>query len=180
MVFAPESPRSVSLANALRLNSLHGATVGVFRNAPIEQIDHFAAVLGLAAVQLHGDEDASYARKLARRLPADCEVWKAVTVGRGVPGSFAAADRLVFDTGSGGSGRSFDWSSIKGHPDFARAIVAGGIGSHNALAALRLGSHAIDVGSSTDRKPGEKSPEKIAVLFEALRPPGRERMRACA
>jgi indole-3-glycerol phosphate synthase/phosphoribosylanthranilate isomerase len=43
-----------------------------------------------------------------------------------------------------------------------------------------MGAYAIDVGSAVDRQPGSKSPEKIAALFEALRPRARERLRACA
>ena len=89
-------------------------------------------------------------------------------------------DRLLFDNGGGGSGRSFDWSLIAGHPDIARSIVAGGIGPHNARRARDLGAYAIDVGSAVDESPGVKSATKIASLFEALRPRARERLLACA
>ncbi|OZZ43131.1 phosphoribosylanthranilate isomerase, partial [Klebsiella pneumoniae] len=34
--------------------------VGVFRNAPLEEVAARAQALGLAAVQLHGDEDQAY------------------------------------------------------------------------------------------------------------------------
>ncbi|MBW8786151.1 MAG: hypothetical protein JF593_16260, partial [Novosphingobium sp.] len=56
----------------------------------------------------------------------------------------------------------------------------GGIGPHNAAAARALGAYAIDVGSSVDEIPGEKSAEKIAALFEALRPVSRQKLRQCA
>ena len=39
---------------------------------------------------------------------------------------------------------------------------------------------ALDVGSSVDERPGSKSPKKIAALFDALRSPSRQRLRACA
>jgi indole-3-glycerol phosphate synthase/phosphoribosylanthranilate isomerase len=96
------------------------------------------------------------------------------------PGRFDAADRIVFDHGQGGSGRTFDWSLVRDHPDLSRAVVAGGIGPHNARRAQRLGAFAIDVGSSLDEAPGRKSPEKIGALFDALRPQCRQRLRACA
>jgi indole-3-glycerol phosphate synthase/phosphoribosylanthranilate isomerase len=67
---------------------------------------------------------------------------------------------------------------IEDHADLARSLVAGGIGAHNARAARGLGAYAIDVGSAVDERPGRKSPERIAALFETLRPPARER--ACA
>jgi indole-3-glycerol phosphate synthase/phosphoribosylanthranilate isomerase len=69
---------------------------------------------------------------------------------------------------------------IERHPQLSRAILAGGIGPHNARAARALGPYAIDVGSAVDARLGEKSPEKIADLFDALRPAARERLRACA
>ena len=87
---------------------------------------------------------------------------------------------MLFDNGNGGSGRTFDWSLIERHPKLSRAVVAGGIGAANAAEAQRLGAYAIDVGSSVDAEPGRKSPEKIAALFDALRPPARERLRQCA
>jgi indole-3-glycerol phosphate synthase/phosphoribosylanthranilate isomerase len=34
--------------------------VGVFRNAPLDEVVARAQALGLAAVQLHGDEDQAY------------------------------------------------------------------------------------------------------------------------
>jgi indole-3-glycerol phosphate synthase/phosphoribosylanthranilate isomerase len=89
-------------------------------------------------------------------------------------------DRLLFDNASGGSGRSFDWSLVDSHPELPRAIVAGGIGPSNATAARRLGAYAIDIGSAVDLYPGRKSPERIAELFQAIRPRSRPRLRACA
>ncbi len=41
--------------------------VGVFRNAPLEEVVARAQALGLAAVQLHGDEDRGLYRRAARR-----------------------------------------------------------------------------------------------------------------
>jgi indole-3-glycerol phosphate synthase/phosphoribosylanthranilate isomerase len=139
-----------------------------------------ALLLGLAALQLHGDEDEGYVRTLKERLPARCEIWKAMQVGRSVPGRFDAADRLLFDSGPGGTGKTFDWTLVRDHPTLAEAVVAGGIGPHNARAAQRLGAYAIDAGSALDETPGRKSANKIAALFDALRPASRQRLRACA
>ena len=46
-----------------------------------------------------------------------------------------AADRILFDNGRGGTGETFDWSRIAGRPELPRALLAGGIGAHNARAA---------------------------------------------
>jgi indole-3-glycerol phosphate synthase/phosphoribosylanthranilate isomerase len=179
LVFVPESPRAVSISQAMRLTGLHDRLVGVFRNAPPADVGDCATLLGLAAVQLHGDEDAAYVRALARRLPAGCEVWKALWADA-CRSDFDAADRLVFDSGAGGTGQSFDWDLIGNHARLSQSLIAGGIGRHNAQAAQQLGAYAIDAGSKLDRFPGRKCPDKVAALFEALRPPSRQEMRLCA
>jgi indole-3-glycerol phosphate synthase/phosphoribosylanthranilate isomerase len=153
--------------------------VGVFRDAPLRTLADLATLMNLHAVQLHGHEDAAYVRALRQELPRACEVWTALSVGR-EPLTGRGGDRLVFDNADGGSGRSFDWGMVTRHPQLPQALVAGGIGPHNARAARRLGAFAIDVGSAVDLRPGRKSPDKIAALFEALRTPSRERLRACA
>ena len=182
-VFVPGSPRHVTAREAAPLAGLARRsgmkTVGVFRDAPLNTLADVATLMNLDAVQVHGHEDVEYVRALRRGLPAACEIWTALSVGR-EPLASRGGDRLVFDNADGGSGRSFDWSLIREHPDLPREIVAGGIGAANAHVAQRLGAYAIDVGSSVDVRPGSKSPEKIAALFEALRPPSRERLRACA
>ena len=180
LVFVPESPRSLSLGQAFRLSSGALKRVGIFRNAPLGEVAHKASILGLSAVQLHGGEELDYIRALARQLSRDCEIWKAIEVEGPTAGTCDAADRLLFDSGAGGTGRTFDWFAVQGHPRLADAVVAGGIGPHNAAAAAALGAHAIDVCSSLDERPGLKSSTKIRALFEALRVPSRQELRQCA
>ena len=181
-VFVPGSPRHVTadeaapLAGTARRSGM--LPVGVFRNAPLGTVADIATLLNLHAVQLHGAEDVTYVRTLRRELPPACEIWTALSVGR-EPLASRGGDRVLFDNADGGSGRSFNWALIEFHPELRTGLVAGGIGAHNALSARRLGAYAIDVGSSVDHRPGRKSPEKIAALFEALRPSGR-RLAACA
>jgi indole-3-glycerol phosphate synthase/phosphoribosylanthranilate isomerase len=181
-VFVPGSPRHVTAHEAAPLAGLARQSgmlpVGVFRDAPQRTLSDIATLMNLHAVQLHGHEDAEYVRGLRRELPAACEIWTALSVGR--QPLAGRGDRLVFDNADGGSGRSFDWSEVRRHPDLSRALIAGGIGVRNARAALLLGAYAVDVGSAMDLHPGKKSPEKIAALFDALRPASRERLRACA
>jgi indole-3-glycerol phosphate synthase / phosphoribosylanthranilate isomerase len=180
LVFVPESPRAVSLGQAFALAGAGPASVGIFRNAPVMEVAETATILGLDGVQLHGREDADYVRSLARRLPGDCEIWKALPVEASLPESFDAADRLLFDSGPGGTGRPFDWSLVGGHPRLRSALVAGGIGPANARAATEVGAYAIDVGSTVESRRGVKSPEKIRGLFDALRPQSRQELRICA
>jgi indole-3-glycerol phosphate synthase/phosphoribosylanthranilate isomerase len=183
LVFVPDSPRQVTMAQAMPLAGVARSQgmlpVGVFRDVPVDTVAHAAADLNLQAVQLHGSEDDDYVRALRRELPDSCEIWTVVNVAAG-PLASRGGDRLLFDNGEGGTGRSFDWALIKEHSELPGSLVAGGIGPHNARAAAALGAYAIDIGSAVDASPGRKSPEKIAALFDALRPAAREQLRACA
>ena len=179
LVFVPESPRALTFEQAGALVSEGPKPVGIFRNAPAARVADAATQLNLHAVQLHGQEDGEYVSGLRRLLPDRCEIWGAIDASRALierPG----VDRLLFDHGSGGSGRCFDWTAIADHLDLPNALVAGGIGPANARAAAALGAFAIDVGSAVDASPGVKSSARIAALFDALRPPARRELRACA
>ena len=182
-VFVPGTPRHVSAELAAPLAGMARQAgvlpVGVFRSAPANVVGDVAILLNLHAVQLHGGEDADYVRRLRRQLPRECEIWTALSVGRDALRP-RGGDRLLFDNGNGGTGRSFDWQAIKGHPELSRAIVAGGIGPENARSAAMLGAYAIDCGSAVEAAPGQKSPEKIVALFDALRPTSRLSDRLCA
>jgi indole-3-glycerol phosphate synthase/phosphoribosylanthranilate isomerase len=182
-VFVPGTPRHVSAEQAAPLSGSARRRgmlpVGVFRNAPLEIVADIAALLNLHAVQLHGSEDDDFVRRLRRELDGHCEVWTAVPVGSG-PVAFRGGDRTVFDSGPGGTGRSFDWSRIRNHARLERSLVAGGIGPSTARQAAALGAYAIDIGSATDAVPGIKSPRRIADLFDALRPRSRQELSPCA
>lgn len=182
-VFVPGSPRHVTTQEAAPLAGLARRSgvrpVGVFRDTAPGTVSDIAALMNLHAVQLQGHEDREYVRALRSELNDSCEIWTALSVGR-EPLVGRGGDRLVFDNADGGSGQSFEWNLVEDHPDLPNAIVAGGIGPHNASAARGLGAYAIDVGSALDESPGKKSPEKIAALFEALRPTSRQRMSLCA
>ena len=182
-VFVPGSPRHVTADEAAPLAGLARRSgmrpVGVFRDAPLGTVTDIATLLNLHAVQLHGHESFDYVRGLRRELPRLCEIWTALSVGL-EPLTNRGGDRLLFDHADGGSGRSFAWAMIEGHPELPRALLAGGIGPRNAAPARAVGAYALDVGSSVDLVPGRKSPDRIAALFEALRPEARRPERACA
>ncbi|HUG46589.1 MAG TPA: bifunctional indole-3-glycerol-phosphate synthase TrpC/phosphoribosylanthranilate isomerase TrpF [Sphingomicrobium sp.] len=182
-VFVPGSPRHVTADQAAPLAGEARRAgilpVGVVQDAPIEMAADIATLLNLHALQLHGREDCSYVDALRRQLPASCELWMSVSVGRDSlhrPGGH----RLLFDNGDGGSGRRFDWSRVKDHPRLRQSIVAGGIASSNVREAAALGAYAIDVGSSLDSAPGVKSAARIRELFEALRPGSKTLAGRCA
>ena len=166
-VFVPGTPRAVEATDAAPLiEGAHAAgsrPVGVFRDAPASAVIAAANDLGLAAVQLHGREDAATIEAI--RADFDGEVWTA-----SAPGQDRGGDRLLFDNGPGGTGLQFDWSQLHGVPRLAGAFLAGGIGPDNGRAAQGTGVYGLDVGSRLEIAPGRKDPQRIVALFDALRP----------
>ncbi|WP_437690734.1 bifunctional indole-3-glycerol-phosphate synthase TrpC/phosphoribosylanthranilate isomerase TrpF [Sorangium sp. So ce176] len=191
LVFAEASPRRVTREQAEVVVATAAGLpfVGVFLNQPADFVADTARGLGLRAVQLHGDEDAAFVEALRRALPEGCEVWKAVPMApsgeaAGAAGDAGAgaeaersADRLVFDTRTaqarGGTGRTFTWSAIEGHPARARSLLAGGLNPENIAAARRVGTWALDVSSGVESAPGAKCADLLVRLFDGARGPSR-------
>ena len=177
LVFAAGSPRAVGEAEAARIAAGSPLPLaGVFVNEATARIAALARRLALAAVQLHGDETPDDVAALRPRLPAGCEIWKAVRVRDGIAIPRAAgtgADRILLDAWSagtrGGTGVAFDWGRLADYPDRAHAILAGGIGPENAAAASGIGCWAIDAASGTESAPGVKDAGRMGRLFGALR-----------
>lgn len=181
-VFA-ESKRKVLPAQALRLRlRLAGGIipVGVFVDAPAEDV---AAVYRSGAIkiaQLHGTEDEAYIASL-RDASAEgglppvqvIKVIKSAALEAGIPAD-SSADYFLVDSGAG-SGKTFDWNMLKplcAAPDgsFPRKpwFLAGGIGLDNIAAAMVLRPFAVDVSSGAETD-GLKDREKILRLTAMAR-----------
>ncbi|WP_368160606.1 bifunctional indole-3-glycerol-phosphate synthase TrpC/phosphoribosylanthranilate isomerase TrpF [Aeromonas sp. R5-3] len=179
LIFVAKSPRYVDIPAARAV--MAGAPlsyVGVFRNAQPATLVKTVEALGLAAVQLHGDEDAAYIEGLRALLPAGCQIWKAVGVSLGkesgepLPALDYPADRLLLDTKvgsqSGGTGQAFDWALLA-NLDKAKLMLAGGLNPDNALQAAQVGCLGLDFNSGVESAPGQKDAHKLAAAFAALR-----------
>lgn len=178
-VMVPGTPRAVAPAAVEAILGAARAKVraaGIFRNETPENVNMAARRLGLDAVQLHGDEEVGAYRAI---LPEETEIWAAVQVGAGQVGPRAGADRVLFDSGSGGTGRTFDWSRVEGRDELRRGLLAGGLNPANARAAARLGAWALDVGSGLEAVLGWKDSHRTTAFFEALRPTARSDSLPC-
>jgi indole-3-glycerol phosphate synthase/phosphoribosylanthranilate isomerase len=183
IVMVPNTPRARTCEQAQTIaDAVTIPLVGVFRNEKPMQVAHAAHSLGLAAVQLHGEEDALYIRGLRRMLPVGVEIWAAGAVGVTVPEPWLGADRILYDSKvgnqSGGTGIAFDWSRLDGH-GLAQAVLAGGLNPGNARAASRVGAFALDVCSGVEAGPGRKDEKRLSAFFEALRPVSRREALSC-
>lgn len=172
LIFVEQSKRYVDL-EAARL-TMSGAPlhyVGVFQNHSLNTIIDTVRELGLAAVQLHGDEDQTFVNQLKAVLPDQVEIWKAYGVAQSMPTLLAQnIDRHLLDTkvGSqvGGTGLVFDWSLI-GDP--SKVMLAGGITPFNAQKAAQQGCLGLDLNSGVEQSPGKKDAEKLTQAFIAIR-----------
>ncbi|QDI09068.1 Tryptophan biosynthesis protein TrpCF [Klebsiella electrica] len=170
LIFVPSSPRAVNDAQAQEIvQAAPLRYVGVFRDAPVEEIVVRADNLQLAAVQLHGSEDQTYIDALRAALPDSVQIWKALSVSDTLPArNFAHVDKYVFDNGQGGSGQRFDWTLLQGQ-DLRNVILAGGLGADNCVEAAKSGCAGLDFNSGVESQPGIKDPSKLASVFQTLR-----------
>ena len=185
MVMVPGTPRAVTAAQGEAIAAAAGsaARVAVFRNEKMMAVADAARALGLAAVQLHGAEDAAYIRGLRSMLPEGVEIWAAGPVGAEVPEPRLGADRTLFDTSvggrTGGTGMAFDWARVRGREELGSALLAGGLRPENAAEAARVGAYGLDVCSGVEAAPGRKDPERVGAFFAALRLPVRAELASC-
>ena len=170
-VFAPSRRRVEAKAAAMFKDRLDPRikSVGVFVNedlgAVIAAVD--SGIIDL--VQLHGDEDDEYVKRL--KGSCGCPVIKAVGVGDVLPPLPREPDYLLFDTLSlarGGGGKVFNWDALgryHGLPYF----LAGGLNADNVEDAVkRLSPFAVDVSSGVETK-GEKDEKKIEGFISIVR-----------
>ncbi|WP_218354010.1 bifunctional indole-3-glycerol-phosphate synthase TrpC/phosphoribosylanthranilate isomerase TrpF [Alteromonas lipotrueiana] len=180
LIFVSKSPRSVTLEQAQHIvQQTPGRYVGVFVDAPIEQVSQYAHQLGLRAVQLHGHEDPAYRETLKSQLPEGCQLWQALGVSGELPDNFQAiteepaTDKVLLDckvgAQSGGTGKQFDWSLLENITDKSQIALAGGITIDTLTAAQRTGASLVDVNSGVEDAPGQKSSDKLTALFARAR-----------
>ena len=144
--------------------------VGVFVNAPVKLPAELAASGVIRAIQLHGQEDEDYIRRLRELIGGDIPVIQAFSVQTAEDlqrASESSADYVLLDQGSGGTGKTFDWSLAEG---FTRPyLLAGGLGTDNLAEAIeRLSPWAVDLSSSLEIG-GLKDRDKIIEAVNIVR-----------
>ncbi|HXX44320.1 MAG TPA: phosphoribosylanthranilate isomerase [Candidatus Acidoferrales bacterium] len=175
--FYAKSPRHIRPSKArqiVRKLPKRISAVGVFVNEDEEKMRETARTVGLAALQLHGDETPAEVARLRRTLP----VVKAVRAGR----SFRPAQLAKFKRASailldgfdkrrrGGTGKIFDWNVARRARPYGRIFLAGGLTPENIGEAIRTARpYAVDVCSGVEARPGKKDPRRVRALMDAVR-----------
>jgi phosphoribosylanthranilate isomerase len=178
-IFVPSSPRYVGTSLPPEVAALPASItrVGVFRDAPLRQIQEAVEQNGLAAVQLHGDEDDTYLRELRSRIPSVLII-KAIKVAtrsdiESIAERTESPDLYLLDSGAGGTGVPFDWSWLESYQSSIPCILAGGIDPTNIEDAVRVARLTpalvgLDINSRFEVSPGIKDVTKIAEALTRL------------
>ena len=175
-IFA-ESPRLVSAEEARRISIAlpdNVLKVGVFVNAPTEEVLRTAAEVGLDMAQLHGDETPeTVAAVRAGGLP----VMKALRVRNA--GDLADVERFDADLflldaysekARGGTGERFDWPLAKSLKGRGNIVVSGGLAPENVREALDFFEpYGVDASSSLEDAPGKKNEESVRRFIVAAK-----------
>ncbi len=159
-VFA-KSRRMVTMEKATFLKKQLSSSiqsVGVFVNENDNTINQAIKNKVIDIVQLHGDEDENFIKKI------DAPVIKAVKVGDVISQN---ATYILFDNSVAGSGEAFDWSLL---PQTTMPFfLAGGINMSNIKKAMEIiNPYAIDVSSGVETN-GFKDRNKILEIVRTVK-----------
>ncbi len=130
-----------------------------------------AALVRLGAVQLHGDEDVSYAAGIPFPIIKSVTISQPTEAGR--IDMWPRSTTLLLDVhdpaSRGGTGRTIDWAAAAPIAAKRRTLLAGGLTPDNVADAIaRVRPFGIDVSSGVEASPGVKDPARLRALFEAL------------
>ena len=170
LIFEEASPRNVSRETAAGIIAAEPALDYV---AVSRRTSGYGDLVqpGITAVQVHapyqGSLDAE--RELIERVrqEVDVEVWRAVdmTALNDAEGVAELVDRLLLDSGAGGTGERFDWSRIP----TTDALLAGGLTPGNLDEALRTGCLGLDLNSGFEDPRGHKDAAALRRGFATIR-----------
>ena len=170
MVFA-ESPRRLEPEEACAISRALPDTVlkvGVFKNAPRDEVLGAARLCGLDILQFHGEEEAEFCESFS--LP----YLKAVSLSEKIPEDYGhpRCFALLADAPGlqGGSGINCDWELAAAVAAGRRLILAGGLRPDNVGEALRgVRPFGVDVASGIESAPGTKDAELMRRFVQEVK-----------
>jgi phosphoribosylanthranilate isomerase len=172
-VFWPRSPRAVTAEQAAAIAAAlppEVMRVGVFVNESIDGIRRIAALAGLTAVQLHGDEPPAYAGALAWPVLRSVTLDTAAAAGL----AWGGATTFLLDAADverrGGTGQRVDWTRAAALARERRVVLAGGLTPANVAEAIAtVRPCGVDVSSGVEQAPGVKDKEKMVDFLRNAR-----------
>lgn len=174
--FYPPSPRYIAPEDAAGIIAKLPAYVlkaGVFVNESVENIMRVAAISGLTAVQLHGDESPEFIANLKQFT--DLLVIKAIRVTPDFDPRCVlnyGSDAILLDAYSaseyGGTGETFNWDlALEVQKIFPKVYLAGGLSPDNVQqAVLTARPYAVDACSLLESEKGRKDNLAVKKFIE--------------
>lgn len=181
-IFYQKSPRYVlrhmTTAQIKKENNIN--KIGVFVNAPVEEVLQKVDECRLHMVQLHGDETPKYCERIAdyisvikvfRVSDTDSIAWR-------LKDYMEVCDMFMFDTegtGYGGTGKKFNWDKLKDTKIGKPYFLSGGIEPSDVDKLKEFDNNpgakdlfAIDINSKFEVLPGVKNIEAVKQFIAAL------------
>jgi len=189
-VFAP-SPRQVTVSEVAAIVKHLAAPVekiGVFVDAPLDEVYSAVRVCGLTGVQIHSGAGPEFPAKLRQRLGSELRILRVVHFdsrpAEQITGEIAQhstnphVDAVLVDartaTAVGGTGIAFDWvearRTVFGDSAKFKLIAAGGLNPENVTEAISmLRPWGVDVASGVEAAPGRKDAGKVRDFIARAR-----------
>ncbi|NMO96981.1 phosphoribosylanthranilate isomerase [Paenibacillus lemnae] len=162
------------------------ASVGVFVNPELGDLEEVMDIAPLDVIQLHGQESPQFCREVKDRFPVS--VFKVSSIVSGavkqehlteLDAYVGSIDALLLDTYDpvygGGSGKTFDWESIPVYQEWSRRnaiplFVAGGLTPSNLRQLIETyHPDGVDVSSGVESSPGVKDIDKVTAFVERVK-----------
>lgn len=172
-IFHKKSPRYVSPSKARKLIEAlppFMVPVGVFVDLKEKAVRDICNFTRIRTVQFHGEETPLYCKRFT-----DYKIIKAFRVNdlfdvNGV--RKYKVDAYLFDTYQenllGGTGKTFNWNTLKGQKFEKPIILSGGLTASNVEEGIStVKPYAVDVSSGVEKSPGIKDPRKIREFMKA-------------
>ncbi|GCC49954.1 phosphoribosylanthranilate isomerase [Chryseotalea sanaruensis] len=176
-IFYEKSPRFVGHNFTMpELLSNDVKRVGVFVNESVDEMVKLADQHRLDFVQLHGDENADFAKALYEK---HIKVIKAFRVDEHFDFNTTQSytpyvDYFLFDTKGqhyGGNAMRFNWDLLQQYKGKTPFLLSGGIKQEhmNEVSAFKHSQFVgIDINSGVELSPGVKSIEKVKEIIQEL------------
>jgi phosphoribosylanthranilate isomerase len=173
MVFWPKSPRRVDAAIAAEIVATLPPmvwTVGVFVNAPVDEIGAVVRATGIRVVQLHGDEPPTYIDAIEQPIFRSATLDNVVDIAHDWPQDTTLLLDKADPVRRGGTGEVVDWSRAANVARERRLLLAGGLTPDNIEEAIMTVRPAgVDVSSGVEASPGVKDFDKVSQFLKNAR-----------
>jgi phosphoribosylanthranilate isomerase len=183
-IFYPKSPRFVVrhlTGEQVKKAKLRLGKVGVFVNPAYDDVMKQVDSYGLDMIQLHGDETPRLCEQLANYIT----VIKVFRLSDNDPIDWMirsyqdSCDMFLFDTegvGYGGTGKKFNWDTLKGVSIDKLFFLSGGIEPADVerlkafeKEAVARKLFAIDINSKFETSPGVKDLKKVRAFLDGVK-----------